>query len=45
MVLAVLPRDQRQGRIDLPVVTSQEEVEWAQKPCRDTRVLWGTLAP
>lgn len=35
MVLAVLPRDQRQGRVD----------EWALKPGRDTRVLWGTLAP
>lgn len=35
MVLAVLPRDQRQGRV----------AEWALKPSRDTRVLWGTLAP
>lgn len=45
MVLAVLPRDQRQGQIDLPMVTSQEEVEWALKAIRDTRVLLGTLAP
>lgn len=40
----MLPRDQSQGEIDLPMVTSQEEVAWGLRLGRDIRFAWELLS-